>query len=111
MSNWILSQGCGDENPTKAVLLEFGEYSSLRVRALDLQQRLKQRGPSIPHQCCDWVGPGTHHTILTECGQMVQPFRAKVVPQPETRPSRQSIIEIFSLLCLVYNKHHLSHHS
>ncbi|XP_059196507.1 flavin-containing monooxygenase 5-like [Centropristis striata] len=72
-------------------------------------------GPCTPYQY-RLTGPGqwagARQAILTQWERVLQPFRTRVVPEPETRPSsRRSIVVIFSgaaLLCCFYNKHCLS---
>ncbi|XP_047443385.1 flavin-containing monooxygenase 5-like [Mugil cephalus] len=73
-------------------------------------------GPCTPYQY-RLTGPGqwagARQAILTQWERVLQPFRTRVVPEPETRPSsRLSTFMIFSgaalLCCLYYNKHSLS---
>ncbi|XP_075340708.1 flavin-containing monooxygenase 5-like [Odontesthes bonariensis] len=72
-------------------------------------------GPCTPYQY-RLSGPGqwdgARQAILTQWERVIQPFRTKVVPEPETRtPSSLSIIMTFSgaaLLCLLYHRHILS---
>ncbi|XP_040895904.1 flavin-containing monooxygenase 5-like isoform X2 [Toxotes jaculatrix] len=73
-------------------------------------------GPGTPYQYRltgpgQWVG--ARQAILTQWERVVQPFRTRVVPEPETKPSsRLSIIVIFSgvtlLCCFCYKKLPLS---
>lgn len=72
-------------------------------------------GPCTPYQY-RLSGPGqwagARQAILTQWERVAQPFRTRVLPEPEARPSsRHSITVIFSglaLLCYIfYNKHHL----
>lgn len=72
-------------------------------------------GPFTPYQY-RLTGPGqwagARQAILTQWDRVFQPFRTRVVPEPETRTSsRRSIIVIFSgaalLCCFCYNKQHL----
>ncbi len=49
---------------------------------------------------------GTRHTILTQWEGVIQPFRTRLVPETETRPSlRWSNIVIFSLPLLLPSSH------
>ncbi|XP_059196509.1 flavin-containing monooxygenase 5-like [Centropristis striata] len=73
-------------------------------------------GPCTPYQY-RLTGPGQWagacQAILTQWERVLQPFRTRVVPEPETRPSsRRSIVVIFSgaalLCCFFYNKKHSS---
>ena len=70
-------------------------------------------GPCTPYQY-RLTGPGkwagARETILTQWERVLQPFRTRVVPEPESRPSsRLGIIVIVSgaalLGCFCYNKH------
>ncbi|XP_071343115.1 flavin-containing monooxygenase 5-like [Trachinotus anak] len=73
-------------------------------------------GPCTPYQYRltgpgQWVG--ARQAILTQWERVVQPFRTRVAPEPETRTStRRSIIVVFSgvalLCCFCYNKQPLS---
>ncbi|XP_034438986.1 dimethylaniline monooxygenase [N-oxide-forming] 5-like [Hippoglossus hippoglossus] len=69
-------------------------------------------GPCTPYQY-RLTGPGrwagARQAILTQWERVIQPFRTRVVPQPEPRPSsRLSIVVIFSgvtmLCCFCFNK-------
>ncbi|XP_073332693.1 flavin-containing monooxygenase 5-like [Pagrus major] len=73
-------------------------------------------GPCTPYQY-RLTGPGqwagARMAIVTQWERVLQPFRTRLVPEPESRPSsRRSIIVIFSgaalLCCLLYNKNCLS---
>uniref|UniRef100_A0A671V0M5 Flavin-containing monooxygenase n=1 Tax=Sparus aurata TaxID=8175 RepID=A0A671V0M5_SPAAU len=73
-------------------------------------------GPCTPYQY-RLTGPGkwagAREAILTQWERVLQPFRTRVVPEPESRPSsRRGIIVIVSgaalLCCFCYNKHPLS---
>ncbi|XP_051233285.1 flavin-containing monooxygenase 5-like [Dicentrarchus labrax] len=73
-------------------------------------------GPCTPYQY-RLTGPGqwagARQAILTQWERVVQPFRTRVIPEPETRPSStRSIIVTFSgaalLCCFFYNKHRTS---
>ncbi|XP_070688260.1 flavin-containing monooxygenase 5-like [Pempheris klunzingeri] len=70
-------------------------------------------GPCTPYQY-RLTGPGqwagARQAILTQWERVLQPFRTRVVPEPEIRPSsRWSIIVSLSgaalLCCFFYNKH------
>ncbi|XP_049911760.1 flavin-containing monooxygenase 5-like isoform X1 [Epinephelus moara] len=73
-------------------------------------------GPCTPYQY-RLTGPGqwagARQAILTQWERVFQPFRTRVVPNPETRrSSRRSVMFFFSgaalLCCLCYNKHSIS---
>lgn len=75
-------------------------------------------GPSTSYQY-RLTGPGhwagARQAILSQWERVVQPFRTRVVPEPETRPcSKLSTVVIFSsaalLFCFYYNKHFVSSH-
>uniref|UniRef100_A0A8D0AC41 Flavin-containing monooxygenase n=1 Tax=Sander lucioperca TaxID=283035 RepID=A0A8D0AC41_SANLU len=73
-------------------------------------------GPCTPYQY-RLTGPGrwagARQAILTQWERVLQPFRTRLVPKPETRASsRRSVIVVISgsalLCCFYYNKHLLS---
>ncbi|XP_023139610.2 flavin-containing monooxygenase 5-like isoform X2 [Amphiprion ocellaris] len=73
-------------------------------------------GPATPYQY-RLTGPGrwagARQAILTQWDRVIQPFKTRVVPEPETKPSSTlSIIMVFSCAALlssfVYNKQPLS---
>uniref|UniRef100_A0A674MLW9 Flavin-containing monooxygenase n=1 Tax=Takifugu rubripes TaxID=31033 RepID=A0A674MLW9_TAKRU len=73
-------------------------------------------GPCTPYQY-RLTGPGrwagARQAILTQWERVFQPFRTRVVPEPEPQPSRHwSISVIFSgavlLCCVFYSKQHLT---
>ncbi|XP_071381100.1 flavin-containing monooxygenase 5-like [Centroberyx affinis] len=72
-------------------------------------------GPCTPYQY-RLTGPGqwagARQAILTQWERVVQPFRTRVVPEPETRPSSRlslmlAVSGVVLLCCSLYNKHSL----
>ncbi|XP_056233721.1 flavin-containing monooxygenase 5-like [Seriola aureovittata] len=113
---------CSDRNPLQVDYIPYLDSLAEQVGArpnipwllmkdprLALQVLL---GPCTPYQY-RLEGPGrwagARQAILTQWQRVVQPFRTRVVPQPETRPSsRWRIVVVFSgvtlLCCICYNK-------
>ncbi|XP_029005121.1 flavin-containing monooxygenase 5-like [Betta splendens] len=114
---------CSERNPLQVVHLPYLDSLAEQVGArpnlawlflTDPRLALEVfMGPSTPYQY-RLTGPGrwaeARRAILTQWDRVVQPFRTRVVAEPETRPySKLSIMLVFSgaalLGCLCYCKH------
>ena len=117
---------CSDRNPIQVDYIPYldslAEQVGVRPNLLRLllkDPRLALQvllGPCTPYQY-RLTGPGqwagARQAILTQWERVLQPFRTRVVPEPESRPSsRWNVIMIFSgaalLCCFFYNKQPLS---
>ncbi|KAG8003411.1 Dimethylaniline monooxygenase [N-oxide-forming] 5 [Nibea albiflora] len=117
---------CSDRNPIQVEYIPYLDYLAEQVGVrpnlswlLLTDPRLALNiilGPCTPYQY-RLTGPGqwagARQAILTQWDRVVQPFKSRVVPEPETKPSsRRKIITFFSgsvlLCCIVYNKQQLS---
>ncbi|KAE8294576.1 Dimethylaniline monooxygenase [N-oxide-forming] 5 [Larimichthys crocea] len=115
---------CSDRNPIQVDYIPYLDYLAEQVGVrpnllwlLLTDPRLALNiilGPCTSYQY-RLTGPGqwagARQAILTQWDRVAQPFKTRVVPEPETKPSsRRSTILIFSgaaLLCCFYcNKHY-----
>ncbi|XP_034002287.1 dimethylaniline monooxygenase [N-oxide-forming] 5-like [Trematomus bernacchii] len=117
------SFACSERNPLQVNFIPYLDFvaEQVGVRPNILWLMLKDPrlalqvllGPCTPYQY-RLSGPGqwdgARDAILTQWERVLQPFRTRVVPEPETRPSsRRSAIVILSgaalLYCFLYRKH------
>ncbi|KAG8003410.1 Dimethylaniline monooxygenase [N-oxide-forming] 5, partial [Nibea albiflora] len=115
---------CSDRNPIQVDYIPYLDYLAEQVGVrpnllwlLLTDPRLALNiilGPCTSYQY-RLTGPGqwagARQAILTQWDRVVQPFKTRVVPEPETKPSsRRSTILILSgaalLCCFYYNKHY-----
>jgi len=118
-----VSFACSERNPLQVDYIPYLDFvaEQVGVRPNILWLMLKDPrlalqvflGPCTPYQY-RLSGPGqwdgARDAILTQWERVLQPFRTRVVPEPETRPSsRRSAIVILSgaalLYCFLYRKH------
>uniref|UniRef100_A0A8D0DB72 Flavin-containing monooxygenase n=1 Tax=Sander lucioperca TaxID=283035 RepID=A0A8D0DB72_SANLU len=121
-----LRYACSEQNPLQVDYIPYldslAEQVGVRPNILWLflkDPRLALEvwlGPCTPYQY-RLTGPGrwagARQAILTQWERVLQPFRTRLVPKPETRASsRRSVIVVISgsalLCCFYYNKHLLS---
>ncbi|XP_071751661.2 flavin-containing monooxygenase 5-like [Centroberyx gerrardi] len=116
---------CSERNPLQVDYIPYLDSLAKRVgvqpnilRLLLTDPRLGLQvflGPCTPYQY-RLTGPGqwagARQAILTQWERVVQPFRTRVVPEPETKPSSRlslmlAVSGVVLLCCSLYNQHSL----
>ncbi|XP_053287024.1 flavin-containing monooxygenase 5 [Pleuronectes platessa] len=113
---------CSERNPLQVENITYLDSLAEQVGACPSIPRLMMKDPRLALQvllgpCTPYqyrlTGPGrwagARQAILTQWERVIQPFRTRVVPEPEPRPSSSlSSVLIFSgvtmLCCFCYNK-------